>query len=167
MSNEKKPSKRDKTLSDFNSRYLKYTPFLKRHSDFYNIFYDSDFVEVRRLVKELSDVLKVMTLRFDRHDTLQIARSVFDYVSQKEMYHVYPHMYYDCRFGDWRICIGCNREHNKHVYFVSVSGTTVDPRFNSWISDYGYGSFETIEEAITLFSEIVHDKLSTSLGSLF
>lgn len=159
--------KRDKTLEEFNFEYRKYMPFIQRHADFRNIFYDSDFERVRKCAKELLTTLDEISHRLDRHDTLQVARSVFDYVSQKEMYHVYPHLYYDLRFGDWRICIGNNREHRNNVYFVSVSGRQIDSRFNKYISDYGYGSYETLEEAITLFSDICHVELSSYLSALF
>lgn len=162
----KKQEKKELELSEFN-KHLKYTPFLTRHGDFKNIFYDTDIKHIRVLVKELSDTLKAMELRMERHDTLQVAKSVFDYVSQKEMYFVYPYLYYDFRFGDWRVCIACYREHKAHRYYICVSGTTPPSRFNAYITDLGYGDFETLEEAITLFSEIIHDLLLPTLQTLF
>lgn len=158
--------KKEQELSEFN-KHLKYTPFLHRHGDFKNVYYDDDLKNIRSLVKELSDVLKAMTLRYERHDTLQVAKSVFDYVSQKEMYFVYPHLYYDCRFGDWRVCIACYREHKKHRYYVCVSGIIPPARFNPYITSLGYGDFESLEEAVTLFSEIIHDLLLPNLEVLF
>lgn len=156
---------KDDTIREYNA-HLKYVPFIHRHSDFDNIFYDSDLKLIRKYVKRLSDLLNSMLLRMERRDTLQVAKSVFDYVSQKEMYFTYPHLYYDCRFGDWRICIGCNRAHRGHHYYVSVSGVSVNARFNEYISEYGYGDFDSFEKCVDLFAEIVDDILSSKLGRI-
>lgn len=141
--------------------------FLETHSDFKNIFYDSDFAEIRGLVKKLSDLLKIMEMRIDRRETLQIAKSIFDYESQKEMYFHYPQMYYDFRFGDVRICIGRKKYKNTDEYFVNCCGFTPNERFNSTIGHYGYGCSETLDGVLTLFSDIVNDFLLTSLSALF
>lgn len=145
----------------------KYLPFIQAHSDFKNIFYDEDFATVRRISKELEKVLKEMEKRFERHETLNIARSVFDYATQKEMYTIYPYMYYDFRVADTRICIGCNRKKKDKIYFVSVVGFKPDPRFNKYISEYGWGAEESIEKALRLFYEIIYDFSSTMLEKLF
>lgn len=154
------------TQENLNNRY-KYTPFLEKHSDFHNIFYDKDLELIRKDVKHLADTLKNMQLRFERHETLQIAKSQFDYVTQKEMYTIYPQMYYDFRFGDTRICIGCNRKNNAKHYFVSCVGYKASYKFNKDISEFGYGNFEKIEEAQTLMQAIIYDFLQPKLESLF
>lgn len=141
--------------------------FLQHHADFKNIFYDSDMAEIRSLVKKLNDVIKTMCLRIDRHDTLQIARSVFDYESQKDMYFHYPHMYYDFRCGDTRICIGRKTYKNKDEYFVNCCGFNPNYRFNKYVSHFGYGSSETLDGVLTLFCEIVNDFVSTHCSALF
>lgn len=141
--------------------------FLDTHSDFKNIFYDTDFARIRKSVKELSDILKQMELRIDRHDTLQIAKSIFDYESQKDMYYHYPHMYYDFRFGDVRICIGRKKYHNKDEYFVNCCGFTPASRFNGNIGHFGYGCADDLESILTLYSDIVNDFLLTHLSALF
>lgn len=142
-------------------------PFEFSFGDFKNIYYDKDLETIRRLSKDLENVLKSMLIRFQHHDQMQIAKSVFDYVTQKETYSVFPNLYYDYRLGDCRICIGCSRRNNTRKYYVSVVGTTVNPRFNSYITDLGYGAFDALEEAITLFNDIIHDFTSTRLSSLF
>ena len=149
-----------------NISYRKYAPF-ECHSSWHNVYYDSDLERIRRLSNDLQNVLNEMTLRFDRHDTLQIAKSVFDYVTQREMYNFYPHMYYDFRFGDSRICIGLSRANNEAHYFVKNVGCVLDSRFNEYISSFGYGDFDDIESAKTLFSEIVRDFILAHLGELF
>lgn len=148
--------------------HLKYTPFLQKHSDFHNIFYDSDFVEIRKTVNHLNDLLKNMTLRFDRKDTLTIAKSVFDYVTQKEMYVHYPHMYFDFRFDDTRICIGKKHIHGKNVYFVSVCGySPTSSVVLSHASDIGFFANESLETVQSGFCEVVREFILTRLGALF
>lgn len=145
----------------------RFLPFLQKHSDFHNIFYDKDFELIRKKVKELSDVLKNMTLRFDRHETLNIATSVYDYVTQKEMYIHYPHMYYDFRFGDTRICIGKVHKHGALHYFVNVCGFKPSPILNKYISEYGYGDGDSVESVFSVFCEIIRDFILTKLEALF
>lgn len=146
----------------------KYKPFFLRHKDLKNCFYDSDFEEIRKTIKHLDDILKAMTLRFERHDTLAIARSVFDYVTQKEMYLHYPHMYYDFRFGDTRICIGKKHFKGKNLYFVNVCG--FHPQSHqvlSHVHELGFFASENITDVLEGFSEVVREFILTQLGSLF
>lgn len=141
--------------------------FLETHSDFKNIFYDTDFKEIRSSVKHLSDVLKNIELRMSRSESLQISKSVFDYEEQKEFYIHYPHMYYDFRYGDVRICIGRKKYKKNNEYFVNCCGFTPDSRYNGFIGHFGYGSSDTLNGVLTLFSDIVNDFLLTHLSSLF
>lgn len=144
------------------------SPFLKCHSDFHNIYYDEDLVVIRRKVNELHDILKEMYMRFERHESLQIAKSVFDYLSQKDQYAAYPHMYYDFRVGDTRISVACKKSHGKRHYFVNVVGFRPDEfRFNPHISEFGYGDFESVEASLPLFFEIVRDFILPRLSALF
>lgn len=145
----------------------KYKPFHLKHSQFKNIFYDSDFEEIRRSIKSINDVLKTMELRQVRRDTLQVARSIFDYESQKDYYLSYPHLYYDFRFGDSRICVGCKNYHGQKEYFVNCAGYNPSARFNSYIGHFGYGHSDTLEGVLTLFSDIVRDFILTKLEALF
>lgn len=133
------------------------SPFLASHSDFHNVFYDTDFVKIRKLVKELGDVLKIMTLRFDRHESLKIANSAFDYLTQKAMYYTYPQMYYDFRCADTRICIGRKSVHKEDHYFISCDGFTPSSMCKVKPSEFGYGDYKAITEALNGFYEIVYD----------
>lgn len=146
----------------------KYKPFFLRHEDFKNIYYDSDLSDLRKTVRHLDDVLKVMNLRFERSKTLTIAKSVFDYVTQKEMYFHYPHMYYDLRFGDVRICVGKKRFRGKNLYFVSCCGwRPVSKHFMDNSNELGYFPDEDVNKVLEGFAEIVRDFILTKLSSLF
>lgn len=149
-----------------NKKYYK-PYFLENHADFKNIFYDTDLAKLRKGIKELNEIVKTMELRINRHDTLQIAKSIFDYESQKNMYYHYPHMYYDFRCGDVRICIARKKYKKDDEYFVNVCGFNPNGKFNEWIGHYGYGQFESLEDTLGLFYEIIRDFISTHLGSLF
>lgn len=145
-----------------------YKPFFLRHEDFKNIYYDSDLSDLRKTVQHLNDVLKAMNLRFERSKTLTIAKSVFDYVTQKEMYFYYPHMYYDMRFGDVRICVGKKRFHGKNLYFVSCCGwRPVGKHFMDHSNELGYFPDEDVNKVLEGFAEVVKDFILTKLSSLF
>lgn len=146
----------------------RYQPtFLESHSDYKNIYYDDDLAEIRKVSKNLSDILKRIEMRFARHETITIARSVFDYISQRELYFEYPHMYYDFRFGDTRICIGKKKKHGFPHYFVNVVGFNPDSRFSKYISEFGYGDSDTVEGVFSVFCELVRDFILTHLEALF
>lgn len=152
----------DKLQSD------KYKPFFLRHDDFKNCYYDEDLTELRKTVKHLDDILKAMNLRFERSKTLTIAKSVFDYVTQKELYIHYPHMYYDFRFCDTRICVGKKRFRGQNLYFVNVCGFS--PKSSTVLShvhELGFYAYPDIERVLDGFSEIVREFILTKLGSLF
>lgn len=151
------------TTKDFYKPY-----FLQTHSDFKNIFYDTDMKEIRKLVKQLSDVLKDIELRVTRHETIQIAKSVFDYESQKDLYFQYPHMFYDFRCDDVRICIAKKVYRRHDEYFVNCVGfNPTHERFADTVGHFGYGHSDTLNGVLTLFCDIVNDFLSSRLSALF
>ena len=146
----------------------KFKPFFLKHQDFKNCYYDSDFEDIRKTVNHLNDVLKSMTLRYERSKTLTISKSVFDYVTQKELYIHYPHMYYDLRFGDVRICVGKRHFKGKNLYFVNCCGwQPTKKQFMDNSNELGFYPSESIESTLEGFSEIVRDFILTKLGSLF
>lgn len=143
------------------------TPFLQTHADFKNVFYDKDFQEVRKAAKKLSDILEAIQIRIDRHETLKIAKSVFDYVTQKEMYLGNPHLFYDFRCADTRICIGRTYKHGKNNYFVSVCGYKPSTVCKTKTSEFGYGQADTLEAILNDFYEVVYDFILTYSKKLF
>lgn len=155
------------TSQKTDEKIQKYAPFLETHSDFQNIFYDKDFEEIRRTVKKLADTMKAIQLRIDRHETLQISRSVFDYVTQKEMYLHNPYMFYDFRCADTRICIGRIYKHGKDNYFVSVCGYTPTTLCKTKPSEFGWGRADTLEAILNDFYEVIYDFILTYSHRLF
>lgn len=146
----------------------KYKPFFLRHEDFKNCYYDTDLTDIRKTVNHLNDVLKAMTLRYERSKTLTIAKSVFDYVTQRELYIHYPHMYYDMRFGDVRICVGKKRFHGKNLYFVNCCGwLPTSKKFMDYSNELGYFPDEDVNKVLEGFAEIVREFILTKLSSLF
>lgn len=146
----------------------KLKPFFLRHEDFKNIYYDSDFDDIRKTVSHLNDVIKAMNLRFERSKSLTISKSVFDYVTQREMYIHYPHMYYDLRFGDVRICVGKKRFKGKNLYFVNCCGwQPTKKEFMQNSSEIGFFPNEDINKVLEGFSEIIRDFILSKLGALF
>lgn len=145
-----------------------FKPYFLKHEDFKNCYYDTDFSELRKTVNHLNEILKAMNLRFERSKTICIAKSVFDYVTQKELYFHYPHMYYDLRFGDVRICVAKKRFKGKNLYFVNCCGwRPVSKHFMNNSNELGYFPNEDVNKVLEGFSEIVRDFILTKLSSLF
>lgn len=143
--------------------------FLQRHSDWKNVYYDEDFREIRKTVKHLKDVLDVMEKRYIRHETIGIAKSVFDYVTAKQMSIQYPQQMYSCQIGDYRIAIKRvlmpNRKDSR--YTILCLGFVPTYRFNQYRNEYGYFLEDTLEAAVRHYVDIVHDFTSNYLGALF
>lgn len=132
-------------------------PFLEKHADFQNVFYDTDLEEIRRLSKKLEEVLKSMKLRFDRHETIQIAKSVFDYAAQKELYQQSPQLFYDFRCGDARIAITRKYKNGKQNYFITVLGYRPSNMCKVKTNEFGWGLAETIDGVLEDFYELIYD----------
>lgn len=143
--------------------------FLSRHSDWKNVYYDEDLRELRKTVKHLKDVMDLMEKRYYRHETIQISKSVFDYVTAKEMSIQYPQQLYNFQVGDYRIAIKRvflqNRKDSR--YTCVCLGFVPDWRFNQYRNEYGYFLEEKLEDCVKCYVDIVHSFTSEYLGALF
>lgn len=141
--------------------------FLSRHSDWKNVYYDDDLRALNTQFKKCLDILKAITHRYERHETIQIAKSVFDYVTQKEMSLEYPHTRYCFACGDVKIFVKKLHLHNSRFYTVVSLGWLPHSRFNEYRNDHGYYLSETLESILTHYVDIVNDFTRTNLGALF
>lgn len=153
-------------FDDFNNiDSIQYSPIVKDFdSKKNNIYFDSDMENLRHEFKRFRDIFDVIEKRWLRHDTIQIAKSVFDYCSQKEDYYKYPHHYYDFRSGDVRICVArCKNE-----YYVSCQGWLPNtPYLTSKRTSRGYGAFTSVPDTLPFWFEMVHDYCITQNKELF
>lgn len=141
--------------------------FLSKHSDWKNVYYDDDLRALRSQFKKLQSILDAISKRFERHETIQIAKSVFDYVTSKEMALEYPHTRYCMACGDVKIFIKKIKVKNSRRYCVCCLGYLPNYRHNQYRNDFGYYDFESLEEAIKPFLDICHEFTSEHLESLF
>lgn len=117
-----------------------------------NIYFDADMAKLRTLFTDLRNVFKTIEKRWLRHDTVQIATSVFNYCETKRLSKTMPYLMYDFRLADTRICV----VRFSKDYYVSVVGWTPPPyRFKDYVTKRGYGPFPDIQEAIRCFADMV------------
>lgn len=139
-------------------------PSFLEHKDFKNIFYDYELDTIRRDIKHAMDALKHIETRCARHETVQLAKSTFDYLEQRDAYLRAPHLYYDFRCADIRVCIARVR----NGYYVNVCGFNVSSILRKkYENQFGYGLTETIEEIIPVFADIVREVILEHLHALF
>lgn len=119
------------------------------------VFYDAELRSLRRHFYEIYKEFKDIEKRAARRQTVQISKSFFDYYDRKKDLKVCPQKYYDFRMDCYRICIFLF--HSK--YSVLCVGFDYDNRIHRFGEFDGagklYGCFNTWEEAIPLFREIV------------
>lgn len=140
-----------------------YSPFMQEfESKRRNVYFDEDMEQLKKLFRMMRKVFETMESRWNRHSTLQIAKSVFDYCTQREDYYRFPQHYFDFRSGDTRICIG--RE--KHEYFVHSNYIPSEYVKAHFTNAKGYGSFESPDKAVELFYNIVYDFILARNNSL-
>lgn len=142
--------------------------FFDSHTKFNNVYYDEDFHQLKNLFKKVTDLFKQIEARHNRFETVQIAKSVFDYCSKRDLTLQYPQEMYDFRFGDSRICIARRKdEHRKDFYTVTCLGWRPSFRHNPFMNDYGYYHSETLDGVFSHFVDIVHDFCLEHSGALF
>lgn len=127
------------------------------------IYYDADMALLRKQFKDLRNTFDAIEKRYIRHETVQLAKSIFDYCSQKDEYFQFPQHYYDYRSGDVRICIARYR----HEYYIKVFGWKPSISLYKYVHPHGFGSFPTPQEALGAFNDFVHDFTSEHLSALF
>lgn len=69
------------------------------------VFYDSELRLFRRSFDDCYRVLKQISKRAERRQTVQISKSLFDYSERKTDFRVCPQKYFDFRMDEFRICI--------------------------------------------------------------
>lgn len=74
--------------------------FFTHHKDLGNIYFDSDMSALRSCFSKLNDIFTTISKRHARHDTVKVAKSVFDYVSAQDSLLQAPSRFYQFRCGD-------------------------------------------------------------------
>lgn len=166
--NKKIMKKRD-DISEF-CKALDYseTPALLDLIEKHCLFFDSELRVAHKLVKELSDIFKRVYKRFERRETLQITASVARYMELDNEIQHYPHLLYDFKCRDVRICI-CKIRGIYHILCLnfrpSFSATRLKPDFDD---DRIFGCWnEFNDDLLTKWLDCVFDFSSKNLGVLF
>ena len=105
------------------------------------VYYDSELRELSKLFKDSYDIFKRIQKRASRCQTLQISKSLFDYVQMTESKCSVPQQFYDFKSDDVRICV----YRYKGSYSVLVYGF-----------DYLKDDFRCSLGASSLYGEFVH-----------
>ena len=120
------------------------------------VYYDYELVQLRKNFLELYKLFKKIEKRAERRQTVQISKSLFDYYDRKTDLKVVPQKYYDFRYGEYRICLF--RYLNK-ISVLTVGFRYPDKPFREVPytgSGFLYGEFNTYDQALDLFREIVY-----------
>ena len=124
--------------------------------DFRTVFYDYEILELNKHFKECRDILSRISKRCDRRQNVQISPTLYQYAEKLHILNSCPQDFYNFSMDDVRICIFkyCSR------FSVSVCGFDF-PKVSEFkcvqrISFTKlYGDFDSIDEAIPLFIDIV------------
>lgn len=120
------------------------------------VFYDVELREISKLVKQLYKVTKSIEKRSERRQTIQISKSLFDYVERSRSKSKVPTEFYN--FHDDDVAIKIYRY--KGFYRILVIGFEY-PRsrlffFEDWVGKgYLHGEFKTLDDCIPYFYSVV------------
>lgn len=145
--------------------------FFSRHSDMYNIYYDSDIKKLKRCFDDIKSTFDTMFKRYERRETVKIARSVFDYQVRTDALNTNPEYFY--RFRDDDVVIQVERSKKEGFLLVCV-GSSFDMHFvldikrnDSRLLPDGSILFDNLRDAVGGFHMVVKSYLVQSLGALF
>ena len=120
------------------------------------VFYDSELRLFKEKFKELNNILKNIDKRAQRRQTIQISKSLFDYIETVKTKEHCPQILYDFRDDFVRIC----PYRVKGQYSVLVVGFDYPfvPLFNCEFSGVGlfYGQFDKLDNCLILYRKIVY-----------
>ncbi len=122
------------------------------------VYYDSELKDLKASFKEAYSILKRIDKRAERRQTVQVSKSLFDYVEKQGMLRAVPSEFFDFKYNDTRICI----YRFKKSYAILVIGfdwSTTE--YELWRSDYFgvghlYGYFKTPKDAMPAYLKCVH-----------
>lgn len=144
--------------------------FFERHSDMYNIFYDADIKKLKRCFDDVKSTFDIMFKRYERKETVKIARSVFDYQVRQDALNTNPEYFYRFRDDDTVIQV----ERNKAGFLLVCIGSSFNMHFvldikldDSRLLPDGSILFDNLRDAVGAFHMVVKAYLVQSLGALF
>ena len=119
------------------------------------IFYDTEIKELRKKFKESYEILKAIEKRCDRRQTVQISKSLFDYVERSKTFRAVPQSFFCFISRDVKICIYRYRQYYS-VLVVGFDYNDLDKCFNDYIGvGKLYGNFKSVDECVPLYYKIV------------
>lgn len=120
------------------------------------VFYDSELKSFKQKFKEINQILKDIDKRAQRRQTIQISKSLFDYIETVKTKEHCPQILYDFRDDFVRIC----PYRVKGRFSVLVVGFDYPfvPLFNCEFSGVGlfYGDFDKLDDCLVLYRKIVY-----------
>ena len=119
------------------------------------VFYDAELRQLRKSFKDADDILKHIVKRAERRQTVQISKSLFQFVERKNTMKVAPQEYFDFRMDEYRISIYMY----KGSYHVQTLGFSYYPDTLSFEQLAGpshlYYGAKYLKDLVPRFREIV------------
>ena len=119
------------------------------------VYYDSELRRLSKLFDEQYKIFKNIKKRAERRQTIQISKSLFDYVEKSRTRFTCPQTFYDFKYDDYRVCI----------YFYSGKYSILcigfdfrDGNFRSldWFGKGKlYGEFKNLSDSLALYCNAV------------
>ena len=121
------------------------------------IYYDSELRQLRALFKDMYKIFKDIEKRAVRSQTVQVSKTLYDYVDLQKVKKDVPQSFYDYKNGDYRVCIYKYRS----KYSVLCVGFDYDVHLRRRDGFYSagtlYGCFDKLDsDCIALFCRIVN-----------
>lgn len=131
------------------------------------LVFDYELNNTYKQIKNIYDVFTRAKKRFERRQTLNLAKSAVEYIQLQKDKEKYPYVLYDFVCDTVRICI-C---HYRSLYHISVVGWQPVLRFGVVRSKTGvptlYCDFENLDEAAQCFCDVVRDYMRSVFTELF
>lgn len=154
------------TVKDFESPLPRYPTLSDSMTDKVLVF-DFELNNIYKQVKNIYEVLTRSKKRFERRETLNLAKSAVEYIQLQHDKDKYPYVLYDFVCDTVRICI-C---HYKDFYHISIIGWNPSLQFGLYRSSTGinslYGDYEELDEAAQAFLDCVRDYMREVFRELF
>ena len=120
------------------------------------VFYDYELKKLSSLFREGNKIFRNIEKRAERRQTVQISKSLFDYVERCRVLDICPQEFYDFRCGDYRICI----YRYKKRFSILCVGFEYIQRYYLRKNYEGLGNlyyeFATLKEVIPYYYSVVY-----------
>lgn len=122
------------------------------------VFYDAELKSLKRDFYNIYKIFKEIDKRAERRETIQISKSLFDYVERKRTLNSVPSQFFNFSAEDIRICI---YKYRKFYTILVIGFDWLTPDLSVLRTDYTgvgkmYGSFDSVSNAIPEYLRAIY-----------